>query len=146
MNSKWAGAVLVKSLKTNTITQQLAVQVRQAQIIYSIYNLLMIYLHDHNTGLARGQILARFYLTEDARGDKEAADQTRPDDKREGIKQDQPQESWTNAHENDNGDLSAVKGRVIGKRKGYGACWHCGERGRPRRECHQLAGNVINMH
>ena len=136
MNTKWVRAALIKHLP-KTITQQLAVQLRQAQTIDSIYNLVMIYLHDHNTGLPRGQTPAKLYLTE---GAKEAEDQPRPDDKREENRSDPTAGSWHNTHGEGSGDLDAVKGGKTGKGKGYGACWHCGEWGHPRRECLQLKG------
>lgn len=138
MNIKWVRAALIQNLP-KAITQHLAVQLRQAQIIDSIYNLVMIYLHDHNIGLPRGQIPAKLYLTEDS---KEETNQTKhQEDKPEDSIQEQPQGPWTNTYGDGPGDVNVVKGGNKGGRmKGYGQCWHCGGWGHPRRECPQLAG------
>lgn len=77
VNAKWVRAALIKNLQ-KVITLQFAVQLRQAQTIDTIYNLVMIHLHDHNIGLPRGQTPAKLYLTEDY---KEETNQTKRDDK-----------------------------------------------------------------
>ena len=56
-----------------------------------------------------------------------------PDDK-------QKEDARTRAKGGEQEDFNAVKGGKKGKSKGYGACWHCGEWGHPRRGCPQLRG------
>ena len=97
----------------------------------------MIYLHDHNTGLPRGQTPAKLHLTEES---KEETSQTKQDDKQDSNSQEQAQDTWNSAYGDGSGDVNAVKGGKKGQGKGYGACWHCGEWGHPRRECPQLTG------
>ena len=63
MNAKWVRAALIKNLP-KSITRHLAIPLRQAQTIDAVYNLMKIYLHDHNTGLPEGQGPAKLYLTE----------------------------------------------------------------------------------
>ena len=63
MNANWVRAAFIKNLP-RSITQHLAIQLRQAQTIDAVYNLVKIYLHDHSTGLPKGQGAAKLYLTE----------------------------------------------------------------------------------
>ena len=42
-----------------------AVQLGQADTIDATYKLTMIYLHDHNTGLPRGQAQAKLHLAKE---------------------------------------------------------------------------------
>ena len=86
MNTKWVGAAL---LNNKTIIQQLAVQLRQAHTINAVYNLVKVHLHDHNTGLPRGQATAKLHLAKD--GEKDA-DVTK-EDKVESA-QKQKEEHW----------------------------------------------------
>ena len=132
MNNKWVRAALLKNLP-KSITQHLAVQLRQAQTIDAVYNLVRVYLHDHSTGLPRGQTTAKLYLTEDGERDKEAPKEDKPESAQ------RQEEKQYNGE--DNGDLNAAtKGDKKGKGNGYGACWHCGVWGHPRRECPELVG------
>ena len=77
MNNKWVRAALVKNLP-RTITQHLAVELRKANTIDAIYTLIMVYMHDHSTGLPRGQGIAKLYLTEE---DERTQEQPREDQK-----------------------------------------------------------------
>ena len=85
MNNKWVRAALVKNLP-KTITQHLAIQLRQADTVDAVYNLVMIYMHDHNTGLPRGQVPAKFYLTEGNDKDQEEAQKEKTEDTTERSK------------------------------------------------------------
>ena len=100
------GASSVSEDLPKAITRHLAVQLRQAQTIDAIYNLAMIYSHDHNIGLPRGQTPAKLHLTEDT---KEETGQTKQDDKQENNSQDQSQEPWTNTYGDGSGDVNVVK-------------------------------------
>ena len=123
MNNKWVRAALVKNLP-KIMTQHLAIQLRQAETVDAVYNLAMIYMHDHSTGLPRGQVSAKFYLTESNDKDQEEAQKEKTEDNTERS---QPHGLP---------DPNAVpKGGKKGKSTGYGACWHCGVWGHPRREC-----------
>ena len=106
VNAKWVRAALIKNLQ-KVITLQFAVQLRQAQTIDTIYNLVMIHLHDHNIGLPRGQTPAKLYLTEDY---KEETNQTKRDDKQEDSRQEQSHEPWINTYGDGSGDVNVVKG------------------------------------
>ena len=53
MNNNWVRVALLKNLP-KPITQHLAVQLRQAQTIDDVYNLVRVHLHDHSTGLPMG--------------------------------------------------------------------------------------------
>ena len=137
MNNKWVRTALVKNL-LKTVTQHLAVQLRQAQIIDPVYKLVMTYLHDHSTGFSRGQIAAELYLTEDT--SKEEDNRLGAEVDNQKAQQTQDKEQWTG--KGDQGDFNAMpKGGKKGTCKGYGARWHCGEWGHPHRECPQLIAN-----
>ena len=114
MNAKWVRAALVKNLP-KTITQHLAIELRKAQTIDAIYNLVMVYFHDHNTGLPRHQTAARLYLIEDP---NEGAAQNKADERKPDTKQKTQEDSWTKENGDEHGDLSAAKGGKKGKRQG----------------------------
>ena len=85
MNAKWVRAALIRNLPTG-ITQHLAIELRTAQTIDAAYTLAMVYPHDHNTGLPRGQAPAQLYPTEESNDKDETltqtkSDETRPDDR-----------------------------------------------------------------
>ena len=128
MNNKWVRAALVKNL-LKTITQHLTIQLRQAETVDAVYNLVLIYMHDHSTGLPRGQVPVKFYLTESNDKDQEEAQKEETED--------------TTGRSTPHGspDFNAApKGGKKGKSKGYGAFLHCGVWGHPRRECSELVG------
>ena len=138
MNAKCVRAALIKNLP-KSITQHLAIELRKTQTIDAVYTLVMVYLHDHNTGLPRGQAPAQLHLTEESNGKEENQTQAKPDEKRPEDRHNKKEDPCTRAREEEHEDLNVVKGGKKGKGKGYGACWHCGEWGHPRRECPQLA-------
>ena len=133
MNAKWVRTARIKNLP-KSVTQNLAVQLRQAQTVDVVYNLVNIYLHDHSTGLPKGQASAKLYLAD--AGDKDGESDKVPDkEQTDGRKM---TDQWQDP---ENADVNVVKGdKKGGKGKGYGACWHCGVWGHPRRECLELVG------
>ena len=106
MNAKWVRAALVKNL-FKIITQHLAIELRKVQTIDAVYNLVMVYLHDHNTVLPRHQTAARLHLTEEP---SESTAQSKTDEKKPDTKQKRQDDSWNNDIGNDQGDLSVAKG------------------------------------
>ena len=134
MNTKWVRAALIKNLP-KSITQNLAIPFRQTQTIDAVYNLVKIYMHDHSTGVPEGQGTVKLFLTEANNTEEEL----------QIVKQDSDTTHTAPTHttrsKTDNDFNVAVKGdKKGGQGKGYGARWHCGVWGHPRRECPELVG------
>ena len=130
-------AALVKNLH-ESITQNLAIELRKEQTIDAVYKRVTVYLHDHTIGLPRSQNPARLHLTEEPDHNKDDTSKPRSDERKPDDKQKEDARARPKAEEGE--DLSPVKGCKKGKGKGYGACRHCGEWGHPRRECLQFTG------
>lgn len=97
-----------------------------------------VHLHDHKTGMPRGQTGSLICLAEqeDQTYAAVVASSLPPYDSIAiiSIKADNlPDANGGNG----GGDLDAAKGGNSGNGKGtgYGQCWHCGQWGHPRREC-----------
>lgn len=127
---KFVKFVILQILPDKIVTQ-LPLQLKSAQVAEAMRSIIDVYLHDHKTGLARGQRGPMLRLAGEEEETKTyatvAAAATSHKDK---DKED--------TEEGDNGgDLGALKGnkKGKGKGKGYGQCWHCGQFGHPRREC-----------
>ena len=113
MNNKWVRAALVKNLP-RTITQHLAVELGKASTTDAIYNLVMVHMHDHNTGLPRGQTPAKLHLTEEDDNRKEK----QKDNQKEKQTEEVAESTWSKEIQQ---DFNAVpKGGKKGRGKGYG--------------------------
>ena len=107
MNNKWVRAAFIENLPKN-ITQHLATPLRKADTVDAVYNLVVIHMHDHSTGLPRHQAFAKLYFK--ASNDKEQYDAQK--EKAEHNTEVSPL----------HGDFNAVpNGRNNGKSTGYGA-------------------------
>ena len=114
----------------------MAFELKKADIIEDIQNLIIIYLHDPITGLARGQAGPLICLTAQEDDGKEADHQGAAPSKAEAH-QAGAKSGVTAAGANASAqptpdtDLNALKGDKNGKGngKGYGECSHCGQWG-----------------
>ena len=116
-------------------------QLKDATIVNEVRNIINIYMHDHQTGMPRGQTgpmlcMAAAGTVQQTDGQAAANSKTQEPDRNNNNIQIANSDGGHSS-----GDVNAAtKGNGKGKKgaKGYGECWHCGEWGHPRRECSHL--------
>lgn len=132
----WIKATVMRNLPKQ-LTKEFAMQLRNVKTVDEVRNIVNIYLHDHQTGMPRGQTGPMLCMAENGQAD--IADKpTGENNTKELTKEDVKDKD---NHWDEGGDVNvASKGNGKGKKgsKGYGECWHCGEWGHPRRECPHL--------
>ena len=137
------------------LVKGLAFELKKAETIEDIQSMIIIYLHDLVTGLARGQpgpliCLAAKHTEEDA-DHQELQIPDVPTTVTATYSQVAQRQETAQPDPNKETDLNVIKGdkKGKGKGKGYGECWHCGQWGHPRRECPELlkqqAGTVAAL-
>ena len=136
IDEKWIKAAVLRNLP-KTITNDLAMQLKDAKIVNEVRSIINIYMHDHQTGMPRGQsgpvlCVAAEGQTEQTEDKTNAANNTGTNADPSSV---HPSNGATGGEVN-----AATNGNGKDKRgsKGYGECWHCGEWGHPRRECPHL--------
>lgn len=130
LQEKWVKAAILQNLPDKLVIT-LSMQLRQAKTIEEMQSIVNIYVHDHKTGMIRGQTGPMICLAENETAPTYAAVAANV-----YTKQD-TQETEKQKEDVEQGSLDVVKGskKDKGKGKGYGQCWHCGQHGHPRREC-----------
>ena len=140
MSDKWIKVAVLRNLPKR-VTKDLALQFKDANIVNGVRNIVNIYLHDHQTGMPRGQADPMLCA---ATSDNADANSGAATNKSEDNNTKEEQTTNNNAGKEDqnswhgSNDLNvAIKGNGKCKKggRGYGECWHCGEWGHPRREC-----------
>ena len=145
ISEKWIKAAVLRNLR-KSVTKDLAMQLKDVKTVNEVRNVINIYLHDHQTGMPRGQIgpMLCFNAEEDTKDgdtiihskDSSSTNNTSCNGiDKEDIKE--KDNSWQGES-----DLNAAykgNGKGKGGSKGYGKCWHCGEWGPPRRECPHIS-------
>ena len=122
----------------------MAFELRKAETVEDIQSLIIIYLHDPVTGLARAQPgpLICLITQDQAEDETEQPKTERPTYSQAAniVIPHAAKHGTAKPEQNREADLNAVKGdnKGKGKGKGYGECWHCGQWGHPRRECPEL--------
>ena len=149
LQEKWVKAAILKNLPKKIVTN-LSLQLKTAKTVEAMQNLINIYLHDHKTGLPKGQTGPMLCLAEDETTQTYAMAAAAANKTPDNISPNNP-DKIKDPEESREEDLDAIKGgkKGQGKGKGYGACWHCGQWGHPRRECPELlklpGGNVAAL-
>ena len=133
ISERWIKAAVMRNLPKQ-LTKDLAMQLRDVKTVDEVRNIVNIYLHDHQTGMPRGQTGPMLCMAEDGQ-ENTVSTSTNANNTKDVAKEDAKDKDnqWDG-----NGDVNATtKGNGKGKKgaKGYGECWHCGEWGHPRREC-----------
>ena len=143
MQERWVKAAIMQNLPNQLVTN-LSMPLKAAKTVEDMQSIINVYLHDHKTGLPKGQQGPMLCLAEDETAPTYAA-VVATNVKTDIIKDKEA------AKEQEEGDLDAVKGnrKDKGKGKGYGQCWHCGQMGHPRRKCPEWfklqGGNVAAL-
>ena len=132
MQDRWVKAAVMQNLPSQLVTN-LSIPFKAATTVEDMHTIINVYLHDHKTGLHKGQQGPMLCLAELNQERTYAAVAATNITNKDGKEKDSDK---TEPHKAD-GDLDAIKGnkKDKGKGKGYGQCWHCGEMGHPRREC-----------
>ena len=145
ISEKWIKAAVLRDLPKQ-VTRDLALQLKDATIVNDVRNTVNIYLHDHQTGMPRGQagpMLRMAAEVQDGQADQTTASSLDSTKTAKCTGKEPNADNDANRDKDYNGDndlYAAYKGPGKGKKgaKGYGECWHCGEWGHPRRECPHL--------
>ena len=139
--NRWAKACVMQNLPDRVVTS-LALELKHADSVEALQTLVNTMLHDHKTGLLRGQTGSMLYLTEtEAEKPPEQEQPDKPDNHTpnkiaaDAYKRDQSYtaeelQTW-------HGDFNAATKEKSKKAKGGGPCWHCGDMGHQRPECEQ---------
>ena len=145
ISDKWIKVAVLRNLPKQ-VTKDHALQLKDAQYVDDVRNIVNIYLHDHQMGMPRGQSGPMLCATTNDQEDTEGNTSERgQDNSSANTNKVQSNGNGTEKDENTNwhgsNDLNATtKGSGKNKKrgKGYGGFWHCGEWGHPRRECLHL--------
>ena len=117
-----------------SVVKPIAIALGEAQTFRQLRRFVIRQMHIAVIGMMDGHAQQPIYSAQDEKNLTEESKTQATDEK-------------TRPEAEDNGESNAAtKGKSKGKGKGYGACWHCGEWGHPRRECPELNGQkgIVN--